>query len=73
MSRNWRFSPEQIQFRNTVLIDLLGTEDLWLTRMKQKTRYNIRLAQRSGVTVREGNSGRSPYVVPHVCTNSSPG
>ena len=55
-SRNWRFSPEQIQFRNTVLIDLLGTEDLWLTRMKQKTRYNIRLAQRSGVSVREGNS-----------------
>ena len=52
-SRKWRFSSEQIQFRNTVLIDLSGTEESWLARMKQKTRYNIRLAQRSGVTVRE--------------------
>ena len=54
-SRKWRFSSEQIQFRNTVLIDLRGTEDAWLARMKQKTRYNIRLAQRSGVTVREAS------------------
>ncbi len=52
--RGWRFSPEQIQFRNTVLLDLNGTEDDWLARMKQKTRYNLRLAQRKGVNVRRG-------------------
>ena len=52
--RGWRYSREQIQFKNTVLIDLAGSEELWMSRMKQKTRYNIRLAQRSGVTVRQG-------------------
>jgi peptidoglycan pentaglycine glycine transferase (the first glycine) len=50
--RGWRFSDEQIQFRNTVLVDLTHSEDDLLARMKQKTRYNIRLAQRKGVTVR---------------------
>lgn len=51
----WRFSDEQIQFRNTVLIDLAPTLDALLANMKQKTRYNIRLAQRKGVIVRAGN------------------
>jgi lipid II:glycine glycyltransferase (peptidoglycan interpeptide bridge formation enzyme) len=50
--RGWRYSPEQIQFKNTMLIDLSGSEEDWLTRMKQKTRYNIRLAMKNGVTVR---------------------
>ncbi|GIV64778.1 MAG: hypothetical protein KatS3mg046_038 [Bellilinea sp.] len=53
--RRWRFSTEQIQFRNTVWLDLSGTEEDWLARMKQKTRYNLRLAQRKGVTVRMGS------------------
>jgi lipid II:glycine glycyltransferase (peptidoglycan interpeptide bridge formation enzyme) len=52
--RGWRFSDEQIQFRNTVLIDLSPSEDELLSRMKQKTRYNIRLAARKGVSVRVG-------------------
>ena len=50
--RGWRFSQEQIQFRNTVLIDLTASEDEMLARMKQKTRYNVRLAQKKGVSVR---------------------
>ena len=50
----WRFSDEQIQFRNTVLLDLTVSEDEMLARMKQKTRYNIRYAGRKGVTVRIG-------------------
>jgi lipid II:glycine glycyltransferase (peptidoglycan interpeptide bridge formation enzyme) len=54
LEHGWRFSPEQIQFRNTVLIDLSSTEDELLDRMKQKTRYNLRLAERKGVTVRVG-------------------
>jgi peptidoglycan pentaglycine glycine transferase (the first glycine) len=50
----WKFSQDQIQFRNTVLIDLSASEDVLLARMKPKTRYNIRLAQKKGVTVRVG-------------------
>ncbi len=52
--RGWRFSGEQIQFRNTIWVDLDGSEDDWLARMRQKTRYNIRLAVRRGVSVRLG-------------------
>lgn len=52
--RGWRFSADQIQFRNTVMIDLQSSENDMLACMKQKTRYNIRLAERKGVTVRVG-------------------
>ena len=48
----WRFSSEQVQFRNTMLVDLQPAPEGLLERMKQKTRYNIRLAERKGVTVR---------------------
>jgi len=41
-----------IQPRRTLVIDLAGTEDDWLGRMKQKTRYNIGLAQRKAVVIR---------------------
>jgi len=51
----WRFSPDQIQFRNTFLIDLRPEEDDILSRMKSKTRYNIRLASRKGITIRYGD------------------
>jgi peptidoglycan pentaglycine glycine transferase (the first glycine) len=50
--RGWRFSPEQVQFRNTVWVDLRLEEAQLLAQMKQKTRYNIRLAERKGVYVR---------------------
>jgi len=40
-----------IQPRRTIVIDLSGGEEDWLGRMKQKTRYNIHLAQRKEVTV----------------------
>ena len=50
----WLFSDEQIQFRNTVVVDLDEDEEDMLMRMKSKTRYNIRLAKRRGVTVRSG-------------------
>lgn len=50
----WRFSPEQVQFRNTVLIDLKAEPEALLAGMKQKIRYNIRLAERKGVFVRSG-------------------
>ncbi len=51
----WRPSAEQIQFRNTILSDLTLSEDELLARMKPKTRYNVRLAARRGVTVHPGS------------------
>jgi peptidoglycan pentaglycine glycine transferase (the first glycine) len=53
--RGWRTSAEQIQFRNTMLIDLTRSENDLLAAMKPKTRYNVRLAQKKGVTVRSGD------------------
>ncbi len=60
--RGWIFSRDQIQFRNTVLVDLSPSEDELLSRMKQKTRYNIRLAQKKGVTVRPGTLDDLPLL-----------
>lgn len=50
----WRASAEQIQFRNTYTLDLRAAENDLLAGMKQKTRYNIGLAQRKGVQIRQG-------------------
>ena len=58
----WKFSKDQIQFRNTVLVDLTVSEEQMLTRMKQKTRYNIRLAQKKGVSVRVGTDADFPLL-----------
>lgn len=58
----WIFSSDQIQFRNTVWIDLTGSPEDWLTRMKQKTRYNIRLAEKKGVVVRNGEISDLPLL-----------
>ncbi len=52
--RGWRFSNDQVQFRNTVELNLQRSEDELLASMKQKTRYNIRLAARKGIKIRLG-------------------
>jgi peptidoglycan pentaglycine glycine transferase (the first glycine) len=44
-----------IQPQRTIIVNLDGSEEDWLLRMKQKTRYNIHLAQRKDVTVHETN------------------
>jgi lipid II:glycine glycyltransferase (peptidoglycan interpeptide bridge formation enzyme) len=54
-TRGWCLSDDQIQFRNTVLLNLDHSEDELLAAMKQKTRYNVRLARRRGVRIRPGD------------------
>ena len=45
-------SPQAVQPLRTVTVSLVGDEDSILARMKQKTRYNIRLAEKKEVQVR---------------------
>lgn len=49
--------PEQ-----TILVDLLKSEDELLLNMHEKSRYNIRLAERKGVAVRDATKDRSAFV-----------
>lgn len=49
---SFHYEVQTIQPRRTILVDLTGGEEAWLARMKQKTRYNIKLAERRGVKVR---------------------
>lgn len=56
----FRPSPQAVQPRRTILVDLEGTPETVLERMKQKTRYNIRLAERKGVTIRAGTEADLP-------------
>jgi len=48
-------SPHSIQPRRTIVVDLNGSEENLLARMKQKCRYNIRLAEKKEVRVRPWN------------------
>jgi lipid II:glycine glycyltransferase (peptidoglycan interpeptide bridge formation enzyme) len=48
---NFLLSPHFIQPPRTLIVDLNFDDDALLAKMKQKTRYNIRLAKRKGVIV----------------------
>jgi peptidoglycan pentaglycine glycine transferase (the first glycine) len=56
----FRPSTQTVQPRRTLLIDLDAEPEALLARMKQKTRYNIRLATRRGVQVRAGREEDLP-------------
>ena len=60
--RGWQFSQEQIQFRNTMLVDLGLDPDELLAAMKSKWRYNTRLAVRKGVAVRRSGLDDLPLL-----------
>lgn len=57
-SEQWKIS-RPIQPRRTVVLSLEGTEEDILARMKQKTRYNIRLAEKKEVIVRQSEDVRA--------------
>ncbi len=54
---SYGFAPsrQSIQPRSTVLLDIRADEETILQRMKSKWRYNVRLAQRKGVRVRQAS------------------
>lgn len=56
-----RLSSHSIQPPRTIEISLVGSEEEILSRMKSKTRYNIRLAMKKGVSVREITSVEAFY------------
>lgn len=58
--RGWRFSDDQIQFKNTAFSDLTVGEDALLETLKSKWRYNVRLAERRGIQIRQGTVADLP-------------
>lgn len=61
-ARGWRFSADQVQFRNTITIDLTLSEDELLAAMSQNTRRKVRIAEREGLTVRLGTVDDLPLL-----------
>lgn len=55
-ARGWRFSASQVQFRNTLTLDLAQSEEALLAAMSQGTRRKIRQAIKGGVSVRPAES-----------------
>ncbi|NLF00627.1 MAG: aminoacyltransferase, partial [Anaerolineales bacterium] len=56
----FRAAPVTIQPPRTIVVDIAGDEQAVLANMKSKARYNIRLAERKGVTVRPASEADLP-------------
>lgn len=55
-------SPQTVQPRSTIVLDIHGDDDAILKAMKSKWRYNIRLAERKEVIVREATANDLPAI-----------
>ncbi|MDO9547269.1 MAG: peptidoglycan bridge formation glycyltransferase FemA/FemB family protein [Pelolinea sp.] len=55
-SAGFNSSQLSIQPRRTISLSLTGGEQTWLKNMKQKTRYNIRLAQKKEIYIQRSNN-----------------
>ncbi len=53
--RGFKRSAKQIQPYKTVVVNLNLSEEELLGRMHQKTRYNIKIAEKNGITVKDSN------------------
>lgn len=52
--KDFQNAPETFEPRNTLVINLTRTEEALLKQMHAKGRYNVKVAQKHGVTVSEG-------------------
>jgi len=59
-SYGFRPSAQRIQPVSTIVVDLTADPDILRARLKPKWRYNIGLARRKGVTVRQGDLSDLP-------------
>ncbi len=59
VSLGFRKSNKNIQPHKTVVIDLAKSEDELLDAMHHKTRYNIRVAERHGIVVRQAQNSNA--------------
>lgn len=59
-TRGWRFSDDQVQFRNTLTLDLTQSQDAILAAMSQNTRRKVRAAAKKGVTIRAATPADLP-------------
>ncbi len=60
--RGWRFSEAQVQFRNTLAIDLRRPEDEIWRALSGNTRRKVRVAAKKGVTIRSASLADLPLL-----------
>ncbi len=59
-AQGWQFSDDQVQFRNTITLDLTPDDETLLMQMSQNTRRKVRTAEKKGVSVRVGTEADLP-------------
>ncbi|MBU0976517.1 MAG: peptidoglycan bridge formation glycyltransferase FemA/FemB family protein [Patescibacteria group bacterium] len=53
LNLGYKFTNKAVQPRTTVFLDLRGTEEELMSRFSKSTRYNIKYAQRKGISIRK--------------------
>lgn len=58
----WHFSDDQVQFRNTLVIDLSRDEETLIAEMSQNTRRKIRTAEKKGIVIKNATLDDLPIL-----------